>query len=159
MFRNMLKYVKMLCNISNYIGIHSNNSKCFKIYQNISKYIYENKSNSREIFRNIFKHFGIYWNVSEYIYKYSEYIELFLKILEYFGLYRNVFCIQGVEQIPSRDVGYVLRILGQNPTEDDIVEMVMKVRFVLHRKVINSIISHISYAKTFASKEIIITYW
>jgi len=33
---------------------------------------------------------------------------------------------RGMEQIPSRSVGYVLRILGQNPTEDDIVEMVMK---------------------------------
>ena len=34
---------------------------------------------------------------------------------------------KGGEQIPSRAVGYVLRILGQNPTEDEIVEMVMKV--------------------------------
>ena len=34
---------------------------------------------------------------------------------------------QGGESIPSRDVGHVLRILGQNPTEDQIVEMVMKV--------------------------------
>eukprot|EP00090_Calanus_glacialis_P020295 TRINITY_DN31215_c0_g1_i1.p1 TRINITY_DN31215_c0_g1~~TRINITY_DN31215_c0_g1_i1.p1 ORF type:complete len:235 (+),score=87.82 TRINITY_DN31215_c0_g1_i1:208-912(+) len=33
---------------------------------------------------------------------------------------------RGGEQIPSRAVGYVLRILGQNPTEDEIVEMVMK---------------------------------
>jgi len=33
---------------------------------------------------------------------------------------------RGMEQIPSRSVGYVLRILGQNPTEDDIVQMVMK---------------------------------
>jgi len=33
---------------------------------------------------------------------------------------------RGVPEIPSRSVGYVLRILGQNPTEDDIVEMVMK---------------------------------
>ena len=39
----------------------------------------------------------------------------------------NIFCLQGVPEIPSRNVGYVLRILGQNPTEDDIVEMVMKV--------------------------------
>ena len=36
--------------------------------------------------------------------------------------------LQGLDQIPSRSVGYILRILGQNPTEDDIVEMVMKVR-------------------------------
>ena len=35
--------------------------------------------------------------------------------------------IQGSPQISSRDIGYVLRILGQNPTEDEIVEMVMKV--------------------------------
>ena len=35
--------------------------------------------------------------------------------------------LQGLDQIPSRSVGYILRILGQNPTEDDIVEMVMKV--------------------------------
>ena len=34
---------------------------------------------------------------------------------------------QGAEEIPSKHVGYVLRILGQNPTEDDIVAMVMKV--------------------------------
>lgn len=33
---------------------------------------------------------------------------------------------RGGDSIPSRDVGYVLRILGQNPTEDQIVEMVMK---------------------------------
>ena len=30
--------------------------------------------------------------------------------------------------IASKDIGLVLRILGQNPTEDQIVEMVMKVR-------------------------------
>jgi len=35
---------------------------------------------------------------------------------------------RGAEEIPSKHVGYVLRILGQNPTEDDIVAMVMKVR-------------------------------
>jgi len=33
---------------------------------------------------------------------------------------------RGAEEIPSKHVGYVLRILGQNPTEDDIVAMVMK---------------------------------
>jgi len=33
---------------------------------------------------------------------------------------------RGVKEIPCRSVGYVLRILGQNPTEDEIVEMVMK---------------------------------
>jgi len=33
---------------------------------------------------------------------------------------------RGEKQIPSRDIGYVLRILGQNPTEDEIVDMVMK---------------------------------
>jgi len=33
---------------------------------------------------------------------------------------------RGSEEIPSKHVGYVLRILGQNPTEDDIVAMVMK---------------------------------
>jgi len=33
---------------------------------------------------------------------------------------------RGSPQISSRDIGYVLRILGQNPTEDEIVEMVMK---------------------------------
>lgn len=33
---------------------------------------------------------------------------------------------RGLDEIPSRSVGYILRILGQNPTEDDIVEMVMK---------------------------------
>lgn len=33
---------------------------------------------------------------------------------------------RGNEEIPCRSVGYVLRILGQNPTEDEIVEMVMK---------------------------------
>ena len=39
--------------------------------------------------------------------------------------------IQGSPQISSRDIGYVLRILGQNPTEDEIVEMVMKVKILL----------------------------
>ena len=34
---------------------------------------------------------------------------------------------QGANEIPSKQIGYILRILGQNPTEDDIVEMVMKV--------------------------------
>jgi Ca2+-binding EF-hand superfamily protein len=33
---------------------------------------------------------------------------------------------RGSEVIPSKHVGYVLRILGQNPTEDEIVAMVMK---------------------------------
>lgn len=33
---------------------------------------------------------------------------------------------RGQEVIPSKQIGYVLRILGQNPTEDDIVAMVMK---------------------------------
>jgi len=33
---------------------------------------------------------------------------------------------RGEQEIPSKDVGHVLRILGQNPTEDDIVDMVMK---------------------------------
>jgi len=33
---------------------------------------------------------------------------------------------RGVDEIPSRSVGYVLRILGQNPTEDEIVDMVMR---------------------------------
>jgi len=33
---------------------------------------------------------------------------------------------RGMDEIPCRSVGYVLRILGQNPTEDEIVEMVMK---------------------------------
>jgi len=33
---------------------------------------------------------------------------------------------RGGKEIASKDVGYVLRILGQNPTEDDIVAMVMK---------------------------------
>ena len=43
---------------------------------------------------------------------------------------------QGVDVIPSRSVGYVLRILGQNPTEDDIVEMVMKVNSRMTLKMI-----------------------
>merc|ERR1711962_1619935 len=33
---------------------------------------------------------------------------------------------RGGEQICSRDIGHVLRILGQHPTEDEIVGMVMK---------------------------------
>ena len=33
--------------------------------------------------------------------------------------------------IPSKHVGYVLRILGQNPTEDEIVAMVMKVSQIM----------------------------
>ena len=37
------------------------------------------------------------------------------------------FVMQGGDLIASKDIGLVLRILGQNPTEDQIVEMVMKV--------------------------------
>merc|ERR1712212_796593 len=33
---------------------------------------------------------------------------------------------RGGGMIPSKDIGQVLRILGQNPTEDQVVEMVMK---------------------------------
>ena len=36
--------------------------------------------------------------------------------------------LQGGDCIASKNIGQVLRILGQNPTEDEIVEMVMKVR-------------------------------
>ena len=43
----------------------------------------------------------------------------------------TIFLPQGEEQIPSRDIGHVLRILGQNPTEDEIVNMVMKVTFLV----------------------------
>ena len=42
----------------------------------------------------------------------------------------DVHALQGEEQIPSRDIGHVLRILGQNPTEDEIVDMVMKVNTI-----------------------------
>jgi len=33
---------------------------------------------------------------------------------------------RGMDEIPSRSIGYVLRILGQNPTEDEICDMVMR---------------------------------
>merc|ERR1711936_1554080 len=33
---------------------------------------------------------------------------------------------KGSDMIPSKDIGLVLRILGQNPTEDQIVQMVMQ---------------------------------
>ena len=47
------------------------------------------------------------------------------------AIYRDsLLYFQGAEEIPSKHVGYVLRILGQNPTEDDIVAMVMKVCYV-----------------------------
>ena len=35
--------------------------------------------------------------------------------------------VQSNQQISSKEIGHVLRILGQNPTEDEIIEMVMKV--------------------------------
>ena len=35
--------------------------------------------------------------------------------------------LQGESVIASKDVGQVLRVLGQNPTEDQVVQMVMKV--------------------------------
>ena len=50
-------------------------------------------------------------------------------IIRWYGFASN-HDIQGSPQISSRDIGYVLRILGQNPTEDEIVEMVMKVKFL-----------------------------
>ena len=40
--------------------------------------------------------------------------------------------------IASKNVGQVLRILGQNPTEDQIVEMVMKVRTYLRIVIIST---------------------
>ena len=42
-------------------------------------------------------------------------------------------CLQGGDLIASKDIGLVLRILGQNPTKDQIVEMVMKVSRILVR--------------------------
>jgi len=47
--------------------------------------------------------------------------ELIQQLIDAWNLYTR-----GAEQIPCRDIGYILRILGQNPTEDDIVEMVME---------------------------------
>jgi len=47
--------------------------------------------------------------------------ELIQQLIDAWNLYTR-----GSLQIPCRDIGYILRILGQNPTEDDIVEMVMK---------------------------------
>ena len=44
-----------------------------------------------------------------------------------------MFCLQGGDLIASKDIGLVLRILWQNPTEDQIVEMVMKVSRILVR--------------------------
>ena len=51
--------------------------------------------------------------------------------------------------IASKDIGLVLRILGQNPTEDQIVEMVMKVSLI-----VGEIIPHITISSTFPSKNI-----
>jgi len=47
--------------------------------------------------------------------------EMIQQLIDAWNLYTR-----GAEQIPCRDIGYILRILGQNPTEDDIVEMVME---------------------------------
>ena len=49
---------------------------------------------------------------------------------------------QGSSEIPSKQIGYILRILGQNPTEDDIVEMVMKV-FMVYGFVLQTILINI----------------
>ena len=32
--------------------------------------------------------------------------------------------LQGLESIPCKEVGYVLRTLGQNPTEDEVIALV-----------------------------------
>ena len=32
--------------------------------------------------------------------------------------------IQGLQAIPCKEIGYILRTLGQNPTEDDIINLV-----------------------------------
>jgi len=47
--------------------------------------------------------------------------EMIQQLIDAWNMYTR-----GADQIPCRDIGYVLRILGQNPTEDDIVEMVME---------------------------------
>ena len=61
--------------------------------------------------------------------------DIFLNYLPHF---------QGLDQIPSRSVGYILRILGQNPTEDDIVEMVMKVRLIIILLMYSSVLAVLS---------------
>ena len=32
--------------------------------------------------------------------------------------------LQGVDTIPAREIGYILRSLGQNPTEDDVIALI-----------------------------------
>ena len=32
--------------------------------------------------------------------------------------------LQGLESIPCKEIGYILRTLGQNPTEDEIIALI-----------------------------------
>ena len=48
----------------------------------------------------------------------------FLKVFSKFLFESNLFLLQGVESIPAREVGYILRSLGQNPTEDEINNLI-----------------------------------
>ena len=65
------------------------------------------------------------FNTSIILYSFTESLHKGDSIRSYESVFNHH--IQGSPQISSRDIGYVLRILGQNPTEDEIVEMVMKV--------------------------------
>ena len=38
--------------------------------------------------------------------------------------YTSFFLFQGTQEIPAREVGYILRSLGQNPTEDEINNLI-----------------------------------
>ena len=48
----------------------------------------------------------------------------FLKVFSKLLIESNLFLLQGVESIPAREVGYILRSLGQNPTEDEINNLI-----------------------------------
>ena len=45
-------------------------------------------------------------------------------ILCIFLLWIIIYFLQGLESIPCKEIGYILRTLGQNPTEDEILEIV-----------------------------------
>ena len=52
---------------------------------------------------------------------------------------------QGVEAIPAREVGYILRSLGQNPTEDEINNLICEAGCDWEVSLVNSCICDIQW--------------
>ena len=73
--------------------------------------------NHRKLLSNLNLHSMIKYFVSPSVF---HSLKVFSKLL----IESHLFLFQGVESIPAREVGYILRSLGQNPTEDEINNLI-----------------------------------